>query len=95
MEPIILRLYVTGNTPSAAKAISTLTALRHDLGEDRVTLEVIDVLNDPETALNDDVYATPTVFRIEPEPVRRVFGNLSSKEMLIVGLQLTTATEQD
>ena len=92
MEPIILRLYVTGNTPSAAKAISTL---RHDLGEDRVTLEVIDVLNDPETALNDDVYATPTVFRIAPEPVRRVFGNLSSKEMLIVGLQLTTATEQD
>ncbi len=93
MASVILRLYVTGNTPSAAQAITTLTALRRDLGEDRVALEIIDVLDNPEAALNDDVYATPTVFRIEPQPTRRVFGNLSSKEMLIVGLQLTSPTE--
>jgi len=87
MAPVILRLYVTGNTLSAARAITALTALRRDIGEDDVTLEVIDVLDDPEAALNDDVYATPTVFR--------VFGNLSSKEMLMVGLQLKSAAEHD
>ena len=90
MKQIVLHLYVTGNTPSATQAISTLTELCQELGNENATLEIIDVLEDPEAALNADVYATPTVFRIEPEPVRRVFGNLSSKEMLIVGLQLST-----
>ena len=88
MTPIVLRLYVTGNTPSAAQAIATLTALKQDLGVNAVTLDVIDVLENPEAALNDDVYATPTVFRIQPGPQRRVFGNLSSMEMLLVVLQL-------
>ncbi len=90
MAPVVLRLYVTGSTPSATQAIATLTALQHELGTDRVSLDVIDVLENPEAALNDDVYATPTVFRIRPEPTRRVFGNLSSTEMLIVGLRLPT-----
>ena len=95
MTQIILRLYVTGNTPSAAQATATLTELCHELGEDRASLDVIDVLDNPEAALNDDVYATPTVFRIKPEPTRRVFGNLSSKEMLIVGLQLISGDGED
>lgn len=93
MTQVILRLYVTGNTRSAAEATSTLTDLCQELGEERATLDVIDVLDHPEAALNDDVYATPTVFRIKPEPIRRVFGDLSSKEMLIVGLQLTSGEE--
>lgn len=89
MKPIVLRLYVTGSTPSATQAVSTLTELQREAGEDKVSLEVIDVLDNPEAALNDDVYATPTVFRVTPEPSRRLFGNLSSIEMLIVGLQLS------
>jgi circadian clock protein KaiB len=89
MTEVVLRLYVTGRTQSAAQAIATVTALQQDLGRDRVTLDVIDVLDDPVAALNDDVYATPTLFRVKPGPTRRIFGNLSSKEMLLVGLQLT------
>src|SRR5947207_635246 len=85
---MVLRLYVTGRTQSAAQAIATVTALQQDLGSERVTLDVIDVLDNPVAALNDDVYATPTVIRIKPGPTRRVFGNLASKEMLLVGLQL-------
>ncbi len=92
MKRVVLHLYVTGNTSSAAQAIATLTELCDELGDENVTLDIIDVLEDPEAALNADVYATPTVFRIEPEPTRRVFGNLSSKEMLIVGLQLETGS---
>lgn len=87
MHPICLRLYVTGQTPSAERAIATLEELRKDF-DGRISVEVIDVLDDPVAALSDDVYATPTVFRIAPAPVRRLFGDLSRKETLILGLGL-------
>lgn len=82
-----LRLYVTGQTPSAARAVATLEDVLKEF-EGRMQVEVIDVLEDPISALNDDVYATPTVFRISPEPVRRLFGDLSRKETIIDGLGL-------
>lgn len=87
MNVIRLRLYVTGQTPSAERAIATLEDLRKDFGENMI-VEIIDVLDDPVSALNDDVYATPTVFRTAPEPVKRLFGDLSRKETLIIGLGL-------
>ncbi|MGE4065046.1 MAG: circadian clock KaiB family protein [Rhodospirillaceae bacterium] len=87
MSEIRLRLYVTGQTPSAERAIAALRSLHAEF-PDRMTLEVIDVLEDPISALNDDVYATPTVFRISPEPVGRLFGDLSYKEALIAWLGL-------
>jgi circadian clock protein KaiB len=83
-----LRLYVTGQTPSAARAVATLQDVLKEF-EGRMQVEVIDVLEDPISALNDDVYATPTVFRISPEPVRRLFGDLSRKETIIDGLGLS------
>jgi circadian clock protein KaiB len=83
-----LRLYVTGQTPSAARAVATLEDVLKEF-EGRMHVEVIDVLEDPISALNDDVYATPTVFRISPEPVRRLFGDLSRKETIIDGLGLS------
>jgi circadian clock protein KaiB len=83
-----LRLYVTGQTPSAARAVATLEDVLKEF-EGRMHVEVIDVLEDPISALNDDVYATPTVFRISPEPVRRLFGDLSHKETIIDGLGLS------
>jgi circadian clock protein KaiB len=88
MNVIRLRLYVTGQTPSAERAIATLEDLRKDFG-DAMTAEIIDVLEDPISALNDDVYATPTIFRMAPEPVKRLFGDLSRKDILISGLDLT------
>lgn len=88
MNVIKLRLYVTGQTPSAERAIATLKDVLKDFG-DRIQVDVIDVLEDPVSALNDDVYATPTVFRMSPEPVRRLFGDLSHKETIIEGLGLS------
>jgi circadian clock protein KaiB len=88
MNVIKLRLYVTGQTPSAARAVATLEDVLKEF-EGRMEVEVIDVLEDPISALNDDVYATPTVFRISPEPVRRLFGDLSRKETIIDGLGLS------
>jgi circadian clock protein KaiB len=88
MNVIRLRLYVTGQTPSAERAIAAMKELEKDFGP-RLTVDVIDVLDDPAAALNDDVYATPTVFRIAPEPVRRLFGDLSRTQTLIEGLGLS------
>lgn len=93
MNSISLRLYVTGQTPSAERAIAALEDLCRDF-EGRISVQVIDVLEDPVAALNDDVYATPTVFRIAPEPVRRLFGDLSRKETLVVGLGLDPKFDQ-
>ncbi len=88
MTEIVLRLYVTGRTQSAARAITTVEALQAHLGADRMRVEIVDVLEDPVSAVNDDVYATPTIFRLKPGPVRRLFGNIASTEMLMAGLQL-------
>lgn len=88
MTEIVLRLYVTGRTQSAARAIDTVNALQQQLGA-RMRVEIVDVLEDPVSALNDDVYATPTIFRMKPGPMRRLFGNIASTEMLMAGLQLT------
>lgn len=87
MNVISLRLYVTGQTPGAERAIATLKDLERDF-EGRLTVEVIDVLDDPVSALNDDVYATPTVFRLAPEPVKRLFGDLSRKDTIVAALEL-------
>jgi circadian clock protein KaiB len=87
MADVILKLYVTGRTPSAERAIASVQALKSG-ANGAMEVQVIDVLDDPESALHDHVFATPTVIRVKPGPARRVFGNISSCEMLIVGLQL-------
>lgn len=88
---VALRLYVTGQTPSAERAKACLVQVCDDLrrsGHSNVDLKVIDVLSDPESAVMDDVFATPTVIRVAPAPARRLFGDLSSPEMVLVGLQI-------
>ncbi|MDX2224476.1 MAG: circadian clock KaiB family protein [Rhodospirillaceae bacterium] len=89
---VVLRLFVTGATPSAVRARACLNdvcaELRQAEGDAAVDLQVIDVLSDPESAIMDDVFATPTVIRVAPAPGRRLFGDLSSPEMVMIGLQI-------
>jgi circadian clock protein KaiB len=90
---IVLRLFVAGATSSSEKAKAALGTISTDLRTRRpeceVELEIIDVLSDPDTALMDHVFATPTVIRVSPGPARRLFGDLSSPEMVTIGLQLS------
>ena len=88
MAKIKLKLYVTGMTPAASQAIAAVRALEERLGSDRIAVETIDVLDNPVAALNDGIYATPTLFRVQPEPTRRVFGNFASAQALIDHLGL-------
>jgi circadian clock protein KaiB len=90
---VVLRLFVTGSTVSSEKAKTSLSVICAELRAQRpgsdIQLETIDVLADPDTALLDQVFATPTVIRVSPGPARRLFGDLSSPEMVSIGLQLT------
>ncbi len=93
---VSMRLFVAGATASSEKAKAALNTICDDLrarapGHD-VDLEIIDVLADPDTALLNQVFATPTVIRVSPGPARRLFGDLSSPEMVTIGLQLSPET---
>ncbi len=89
---IRLKLYVTGHTFSADRARAALRDLERRLttqgGEGHVFTEVIDVLDDPESAGRDQVFATPTLIKLAPGPQVRLFGDLSSADKLIQGLKL-------
>jgi circadian clock protein KaiB len=82
-----LRLYVTGRTLSAERARSAMNHLERYLtaqaGNGGVSVEVIDVLDDPESASRDEVFATPTLIRLAPGPQLRLFGDLSAPEKLL------------
>lgn len=84
----VLRLFVAGNTARSERAIASLKKLcEHELGG-QYRVEVIDVLEDPSAAERQKVLATPTVIKELPPPVRRVIGDLSQSEQVLVGLDL-------
>jgi circadian clock protein KaiB len=89
---VALKLFVAGATPSAERAKAALSAICDQLrARDpacRVDLDIHDVLDDPDIAVLNNVFATPTVIRMTPGPTRRLFGDLSSPEMVMIGLQL-------
>jgi circadian clock protein KaiB len=83
-----LRLYVAGHT---AKSIAALANLRRYCEENvpgRYHIEVIDLLQHPQLAEGDQILAIPTVVRKVPEPIRKVIGDLSNEERVLVGLDL-------
>ena len=86
----VIRLYVIGQTPKAKKAIADLRAVLDDeiKTQGDYSLEVVDVLENPELAANDKILATPTAIKLLPPPVAKVIGDLSDKEKVLVGLDL-------
>lgn len=90
---VVLRLFIAGATSSSEKAKAALNTIceeqRAARPEASIDLEIIDVLTDPDSALLDQVFATPTVIRVSPGPARRLFGDLSSPEMVSIGLQIS------
>ena len=84
----VLRLYVTGRTARADRAIATLRRLCETELKDEYELSVIDVLEEPELAEREKIIATPTLVKRLPPPVRRIIGDLSDKEKVLLGLQI-------
>ena len=84
----VLKLYVAGNTPSSAKALKMLNNILDQDFQGVYTLKVIDVLKNPQLAEEDKIMATPTLAKILPPPVRKIIGDLSDRERVLIGLDL-------
>jgi len=85
----ILRLYVAGQTPRSLSAFRNLKAIcEEELGGNYV-IEVIDLIENPKLSRDDQILAVPTLVRKLPVPVRKIIGDLSDKERVLVGLDLT------
>ncbi|NLF31762.1 MAG: circadian clock protein KaiB [Planctomycetes bacterium] len=83
-----LRLYVAGQTPRAAAAFENLERICEEHLKGKYRIEVIDLLKDPKLAKGDQILAVPTLVRKLPEPVRKIIGDLSDTERVLVGLDL-------
>ncbi len=83
-----LRLYVAGQTPHSIAALNNLKQLCETHLKGRYRIEVIDLLVNPQLSREDQIVAVPTLVRKLPEPMRKIIGDLSSTERVLVGLQL-------
>ena len=83
-----LRLYVAGQSPRSIAAISNLKRLCDAHLEGRYAIEVIDLLEQPHRAQADDIVAVPTLVRQLPPPIRRIIGDLSNLERVLLGLDI-------
>lgn len=86
-----LRLYVAGQTPKSLAAFANLKRLCEEHLKGRYTIEVIDLVKTPRLAKDDQILALPTLVRSLPEPVRKIIGDLSNTERVLVGLDLQPA----
>ncbi|MEI6379530.1 MAG: circadian clock protein KaiB [Cyanobacteriota bacterium ELA615] len=84
----VLKLYVAGNTPNSVKALKTLKNILEEDLQGVYALKVIDVLKNPQLAEEDKILATPTLAKVLPPPVRKIIGDLSDREKVLIGLDL-------
>ena len=90
-EKYLLRLYVSGMTPRSTAAITRIKAICEESLEGRYDLEVIDIYQQPELARGEQIIATPTLIKKLPVPLRRLVGDLSDKDRVLVGLDIRQA----
>lgn len=83
-----LRLYIAGQTSRSLAALANLKAICEEYLEGRYSIEVIDLLEQPQLAKGDQILALPTLVRRLPEPIRKLVGDLSNTESALVGLDL-------
>lgn len=83
-----LRLYIAGNTARCAAAISNLQRICREHIKGEYQIQVIDLLKNPKLARGDQIFAIPTLVRRLPQPARRIIGDLSNTERVLVGLDL-------
>jgi circadian clock protein KaiB len=86
-----LRLFVTGTSPRTEIAVANLRRICEQELRGRYELQVIDVLEQPQLAEDEKVLATPTLIKQLPPPLRRVIGDLSDKDKVLLGLEVRPA----
>jgi circadian clock protein KaiB len=83
-----LRLYVAGQSPKSLRAFANLMRICEEHLDSHYDLEVVDLLEHPQLAAGDEIVAIPTLVRRLPLPIRKVIGDLSDSDRVLVGLQL-------
>ena len=87
-EKWLLRLYVAGMTPTAQRAVANIHEIAETHLAEKYEVEVIDLLERPGLAEGEQIFAVPTLVRKLPEPLRKIVGDLSNTEEVLVGLDL-------
>ncbi|MEI8085120.1 MAG: circadian clock protein KaiB [Paludibacter sp.] len=90
----ILRLYVAGQTPKSITAFKNLKAICEEQLKGKYQIEVIDLIKNPQLCREDKILAVPTLVRRLPPPVRKIIGDLSNTDRVLVGLDLKVVSEQ-
>ena len=83
-----LKLYVAGQTPKAVRAFSNLRKICEEHLQGRYSIEVIDLVENPALGRGDQILALPTLVRRLPAPIKKIIGDLSNTERVLVGLDL-------
>lgn len=87
-----LRLYIAGKTTKSVTALANLKRYCEEHLKDKYVIEVIDLLVQPQLAEGDQIFAIPTLVKKVPEPIRKIIGDLSNEEKVLVGLNIRPAT---
>jgi circadian clock protein KaiB len=83
-----LRLYVAGQTPNSIRAFANLKKIAEEHLKGKYTIEIIDLVKNPQLAAGDQILAIPTLVRKLPEPIKKIIGDLSNTERVLVGLDI-------
>jgi len=86
-----LRLYIAGQTPKSVLALKNITKYCREHLDGQYTIEIVDLLVNPRLAEGDQIFAIPTLVRKFPEPLRKIIGDLSNEEKVLVGLNIRPA----
>ncbi len=89
-----LRLYVAGQTPKSLAALANLRRICEENLKDQYHIEVIDLMKTPQLAKGDQIVALPTLVRKLPEPIKKIIGDLSNEESVLVGLDIRPHDEE-
>lgn len=87
-ERYVLHLYIAGTTPSSSRSVETLRAICDEHLRGRYELAVVDVFQQPVLAKDEQIIAVPTLIKKVPAPLRRIVGDLSNEQRVLVGLNL-------
>ena len=83
-----LRLYIAGKTPKSVKALENIKKYAEEYLKGKYSIEIIDLLKNPQLAEGDQILAVPTLVRKVPVPIRKIIGDLSNEEKVLVGLDI-------
>jgi circadian clock protein KaiB len=94
-DQYVLRLYVTGMTDRSSRAINNLRTICDEYLDGRYDLEVIDIYQQPALTRGEQIVAAPTLIKKLPLPMRRIIGDMSNRDGVLLGLDLVASSRQD